>query len=383
MSNFGPLQAQFVSSLAHQTGLDPQVVGAWALAEQSGSAAKYYEDKQPGGYNNFLNIANTDSGPASGANSSVWRNPETAATATANWLKGEGQIAKEYGAPAQGIRNILNTSRLGPQQQIQSIAHSGWASSGYDGGATLQALYGEINPSDLPSAQPMTSGSPNSGLPKLPSTALNPTVALAESKGSVTPAHEALNSFLDSGSGGSSWASWLKAAPTSATPLGSTAPKEPLGSTAPGTPEGGASKAVDAAAASLGKYAASSGHDLGPELNQLEKTYGMEGEPWCAMAATTFVSRGGSPATKTASVAMINQWADEGSHGYIQGRQASTPQTAKPGDLLTFGNAHVAFVKEANAKGVVTIEGNADGSGGVVQLFHPYGEGTIVRPKYP
>ena len=165
-----PDQAKFVVTLSHATGLNPRVVGAWALAEQSGSAAKYYEGK---GYNDWLNIANTDSGPASGAHSSVWRDPVTAAKATAEWLKGSGQIAKEYGAPAQGIRNILDTAGRGPEQQIQSIAHSGWASSGYDGGATLRALYGEVSPKDLPNYTPgaeASSPTGSLGLPKINST---------------------------------------------------------------------------------------------------------------------------------------------------------------------------------------------------------------------
>jgi hypothetical protein len=142
-----PGQAKFASTLSRETGLNPRVIGSWLLAEQSGSAAKYYEDKS---YNDWLNIANTDSGPASGAHSSVWKNPETAAKATAEWLKGTGQIAKEYGAPAAGIRGILSTSGKGPQEQINAIAKSGWASSGYNGGNTLRELFNQIGPGEIP-----------------------------------------------------------------------------------------------------------------------------------------------------------------------------------------------------------------------------------------
>ena len=49
---------------------------------------------------------------------------------------------------------------------------------------------------------------------------------------------------------------------------------------------------------------------------------------------------------------------------------------------MTFGNAHVAFVKAVTAHSIITIEGNANGSGGVVQLEHPYGTAKVVRPKY-
>src|ERR1700691_2695183 len=107
-----PGQEKFAGTFARETGLNPRVVGAWLKAEQSGSAAKYYEDK---GYNNYLNIAQTDSGPAGGAHSSVWSDPETAAKASAEWIKGRGQIAKEYGAPAPGIQGILHSAGQGPE----------------------------------------------------------------------------------------------------------------------------------------------------------------------------------------------------------------------------------------------------------------------------
>src|SRR5262252_743437 len=108
----------------------------------------------------------------------------------------------------------------------------------------------------------------------------------------------------------------------------------------------------------------------------------MQGEPWCAIFATTAAAHGGaSNAVKTASVATINQWASEGSHGYERGLRST--REAKAGDLLTFGGEHVAFVKERTPTGIVTIEGNANGSGGVVQLFHSYNEGKIARPRYP
>src|SRR5271166_6418528 len=137
-----PNQEKFAGAFASETGLDPRVVGAWLKAEQSGSAAKYYEGK---GYNNWLNIANTDSGPAGGAHSDVWANPESAAKASAEWMKGTGQLAREYGAPSSGIRGILHARGLSPEAQIKAISGSGWASSGYNGGNTLRQLYGELS----------------------------------------------------------------------------------------------------------------------------------------------------------------------------------------------------------------------------------------------
>jgi hypothetical protein len=79
-------------------------------------------------------------------------------------------------------------------------------------------------------------------------------------------------------------------------------------------------------------------------------------------------------------VAEINQWAQEGTHGYQKGLKPSNQ--ARPGDLLTFGDQHVALVKEVRGNQIITIEGNANGSGGVVQLSHPVGSGQIARPIY-
>lgn len=148
-------QQTFASTLSRETGLNPRVVGAWALAEQSGGAAQGYEQR---GYHNWLNIANTDSGPAHGSASAVWRNPVTAARATSEWLRGAGPIAREYGKPAPGIMQILRAG-ADPMAQIQAIARSGWASNGYEGGSSLRQLYGELAGLKLPT------GTPGAGAP--------------------------------------------------------------------------------------------------------------------------------------------------------------------------------------------------------------------------
>lgn len=148
-----------------------------------------------------------------------------------------------------------------------------------------------------------------------------------------------------------------------------------------GTVHGPGSGAVEFAQTHVGKYAESLGSNLGPELNTLEGTFGMKGEPWCAMFATTAAAAGGaSSAVRSASVAQIRQWASQGSHGYMYGLLA--PQKARPGDLLLFGDQHVALVKSVGPRGITTIEGNADGSGGVVERQHSLGEGQIARPNY-
>lgn len=158
----------------------------------------------------------------------------------------------------------------------------------------------------------------------------------------------------------------------------STATRAAAAGAASGVPGEGA---VAFGVKSLGKYAESEGSNLGPELNKLEKTFGLTGEPWCAIFATTAAAQGGAPtSSRTASVAAINQWASEGSHGYQKGLLSSA--RAQPGDLLTFGDEHVALVKSVSHGVIHTIEGNADGSGGVIESEHQVGEGHVARPVY-
>jgi hypothetical protein len=72
-------QARFATRLAAQTGLSPQVIAAWLLAEESGGAA---QSREQAGNNDWLNIGYTDSGTF-GAADSIWATPESAADATA------------------------------------------------------------------------------------------------------------------------------------------------------------------------------------------------------------------------------------------------------------------------------------------------------------
>lgn len=134
-------QQIFRDEFASRTGLDRRFVGAWMLAEQSGSAAQNYDKR---GYNNWLNIGNTDSLVASGGSfkSNVWADPRAAARASAQWMRGAGPVAKSYGRPAAGITRILSTAGKGADAQIRALSTSGWASSGYNGGSVLRQLMG-------------------------------------------------------------------------------------------------------------------------------------------------------------------------------------------------------------------------------------------------
>jgi hypothetical protein len=129
-------QQQFASRLAANTGLDPSVISAWLLAEESGGAA---QSRQSQNNNDWLNIGYTDSATY-GSSDSIWSNPITAADATAGWLKGQNTIPG-YGTASTGIQSILGTAGQPPAAQIAALQQSGWASSGYP---SLGSLYQQV-----------------------------------------------------------------------------------------------------------------------------------------------------------------------------------------------------------------------------------------------
>jgi hypothetical protein len=129
-------QQQFASRLAADTGLDPSVVSAWLLAEESGGAA---QSRQSQNNNDWLNIGYTDSATY-GSSDSIWSDPATAADATAGWLKGQNTIPG-YGTASSGIQSILGTAGQPASAQISALQNSGWASSGYP---DLPSLYSQV-----------------------------------------------------------------------------------------------------------------------------------------------------------------------------------------------------------------------------------------------
>jgi hypothetical protein len=118
-------QQQFDAQLAADTGLDPNVIEAWLLNEQSGSAATYYQNKN---FNDWLNIGITGSGNY-GATDSIWSNPVTAANATAQWIEGNPNAVPGWKRTTP-LSGILNSAKQGAQAQVSAIQHSGWASGG-------------------------------------------------------------------------------------------------------------------------------------------------------------------------------------------------------------------------------------------------------------
>jgi hypothetical protein len=129
-------QQQFASTLAADTGLNPGVVSAWVLAEESGAAA---QSRQAQSNNDWLNVGYT-SGGTYGASDSIWSDPVSAANATAGWLKGQETIPG-YGTAGSGIESILETVGQTPGAQMAALQSSGWASSGYP---NLPSLYAQV-----------------------------------------------------------------------------------------------------------------------------------------------------------------------------------------------------------------------------------------------
>lgn len=168
MPRLSASQQQFVTGVASRTGLSPRVVAAWVVAEEG------YR-KTPVGHDdhNWLNIGNTDTQWHGGGNS--WADPNRAARLTAKWIKGEYSVPG-FGRAAPGIRRIVRTAGQSPTVQIQAIANSGWASSGYEGGSTLRNLYHQIQGvGDRPPATSVASGGTRSSRMATPSRTITTT----------------------------------------------------------------------------------------------------------------------------------------------------------------------------------------------------------------
>jgi hypothetical protein len=129
-------QQAFAARLSADTGLNPGVISAWLLAEESGGAA---QSRQASSNNDWLNIGYTDSATY-GSSDQVWSDPITAADATAGWLKGQNTIPG-YGTASAGIQGILQTVGQPPATQIAALQGSGWASGGYP---DLPTLYSQV-----------------------------------------------------------------------------------------------------------------------------------------------------------------------------------------------------------------------------------------------
>ena len=129
LSNSTPLleeQTAFADRLAELSGLNQAVVEAWVLAESSGQAAKAMQKRQD---NNWLNLAAFDSSNSRPIQSS-YQDPVDAAQYTFQQMK-----------TFKAGQDVLAAAGKSPDQQIDAIANSDWAASGYNNGQALEAAY--------------------------------------------------------------------------------------------------------------------------------------------------------------------------------------------------------------------------------------------------
>lgn len=157
MSTLTHGQNAFAVELARLTGLNPNVIRGWTLAEESGSAAA---QRQAQNNHNWLNIAYFDSGPGAITHQAVWSDPIKAAQASAAFLQG-----KQWGA-APGIRAILSTAGQSPEAQLRAIWSSPWASSHYGNGRDLQGTYKMF--ANMPTAPVASSPTPAAAVAPAP-----------------------------------------------------------------------------------------------------------------------------------------------------------------------------------------------------------------------
>ena len=155
-------------------------------------------------------------------------------------------------------------------------------------------------------------------------------------------------------------------------------PGRPSAAAAPSR-RGGASAAVDFAKSRIGQYRESAGSNRGPQLDSLQKRFGMSAQPWCAMFTSVAATRGGMPASgRTASVSEVRRQVQSGGGGYKRGFQRP-----KAGDMMLFANRHIAMVDSVNKDGSVNLL-NGNGSDGTVSLRKNVAASTgeFARPKY-
>ncbi len=125
-------QEAFGARLVADTCLNPQVVTAWMLAEESGTAAR---GRQQENNNDWLNIA-MDGNGYRGAPTAIWSNPTTAADATAGWIAGRNTVPGW--SPGLATASILKAAAQKPSahlsaaqivnEEIYAVQWSGWVS---------------------------------------------------------------------------------------------------------------------------------------------------------------------------------------------------------------------------------------------------------------
>lgn len=144
--DFSDNQKRYIETLAKETDLDPQAVGAWVIAE-SGGASTGLPDWDGGEhfgreYFNYLNI-----GPWM-EDEQLFESPEAAAHGTAEFLKG-----KQWG-PGANIPDILPLAAgKGPEAAIAAIERAGWDVANYSGQSGISDLLSQVKVTRTPESK--------------------------------------------------------------------------------------------------------------------------------------------------------------------------------------------------------------------------------------
>lgn len=292
----------------------------------------------------------------------------------------QGNI-KVYKSLQQGIQATVKTLRNGrygsiihalsgsPQQLAQAIDSSPWGTHNPNLASIIAS--GSGSPTSYSSAA-KTSSAPSSSAPA----AAAPVDDSARQQALLNYVQQrnSPNALLTLASG-----LQQAGAATSTTPsYGNTAAPSTGTTLRPSSGSGGATAAVSWIQSKVGDPSSrETGTNSGGLASYANKRFGMSGAPWCAMFTSLAVTKGGAPkVARTPSVAEVRRQTTQGGGGYEKG----FVKTPRPGDLILWGNNHIAMVESVKGNQVTYIGGNQ--SDNVTRRTTSIGDGDYVRPKY-
>jgi hypothetical protein len=127
----------------------------------------------------------------------------------------------------------------------------------------------------------------------------------------------------------------------------------------------------------------SGGNNRGAQVDQMERSFGMVGQPWCGIYVGTVLRRAGVKVdSRVASVAEIETMARNRTGGFEGGWHSA--KHARAGDaLVTRQGQHVAFVKSVDRDGTIHVIGGNQGNGAVTEgSWRPDQVYGVARPNY-
>lgn len=142
-------------------------------------------------------------------------------------------------------------------------------------------------------------------------------------------------------------------------------------------------KALHAARKRLG-IAETNGTNRGPEVDKMQRTFGMVGQAWCGIYLGTVLREAGVDGvdSRVASVAEIEKMA-RNREGAFAGGWHSTKHARRGDALITRQGTHVAFVERVDKDGTIHVIGGNQGTGAVTRgTWRPEQVYGIARPSY-